>query len=89
MLVAMPAPPQRSTPDPDAEPELPDLMLGTTHLQPSIPLADAGLKGDPDASSDKDVEIEYVYPHELTLMRTRTHPHWATVWGIDAGTRIA
>lgn len=71
----------------EEEPTLPDIMLGTTHLRPTIPLAEAGIKGD---ESDKDdTELEYVYPvQELALMRTRSQAHWATVWEIDAHGRI-
>lgn len=84
----MPAPPRVVTENDDDEPELPDIMLGTTHLQPTIPLADAGIKGDAESDND-DNELEYVYPvHELMRMRTRQQAHWATVWGIDAGGRI-
>lgn len=62
-------------------------MLGTTHLQPTIPLADAGIKGD--RESDENSEFEYVV-NELDLIRARTRRelHWATVWGMDAGGRM-
>jgi hypothetical protein len=62
-------------------------MLGTTHLQPTIPLAEAGIKGDKD--EDDKPEFEYVI-NELDLRRARTRRemHWATVWGMDAGGRM-
>ncbi|CAK9786159.1 hypothetical protein CC85DRAFT_23665 [Cutaneotrichosporon oleaginosum] len=85
VLVVMPAPPHPL--ESDEEPSLPDLMLGTTHLQPTIPLAEAGLKSDDE--SDKRSEFEYVV-NELDLMRARNRRelHWATVWGMDAGGRM-
>lgn len=92
VLVVMPAPPPPPHPphrddSDDDEPILPDIMLGTTHLQPTIPLAEAGIKGDDE--SDKQ-EFEYVV-NELDLIRARSRQremHWATVWGLDVGGRM-
>ncbi|BEI84116.1 hypothetical protein CcaverHIS002_0407200 [Cutaneotrichosporon cavernicola] len=88
VLVVMPTPPHPPpSPDNDDEPSLPDIMLGTTHLQPTIPLADAGIKDD--AESEKGSEFEYVVSaNDLMRARSRREVHWTTVWGMDASGRM-
>lgn len=58
--------------------EIPDLMIGTTHLSPTIPLAQAGLDK---LEQDDEPEEEYVVQEVR-----RPQPHWSTAWGLD--TRI-
>lgn len=57
-----------------ADDEIPDLMIGTTHLRPSIPLAEAGFN---DLRCDDDDAVEYE-------IRQVPRPHWSTAWGLDA-----
>ncbi|GMK57271.1 hypothetical protein CspeluHIS016_0401050 [Cutaneotrichosporon spelunceum] len=86
VLVVMPSPSHPPPAHEDDDPPLPDIMLGTTHLQPTIPLADAGIKGD--GASDKASEFEYVVTANELLRTRERNVHWTTVWGMDASGRM-
>lgn len=70
--------------------DLPDIMLGTTHVTPSTTLVDAGIEIDkPD---DIEVEeLEYapgptlITPLQAAMYAERRRSAWPLTWGLDGG----